>query len=108
MGGGTVTLDNSGSTTFAGAIRGSGGGLAKTGVGTLTLTGTSATPRGTWQLLQGTLALSGATVTAGGFTQSAGTTLALASASTSRVLTASGPVHLAGKLQLTLTSPPPR
>ena len=97
----TVGVDAGRTATFAGAITGTSGKLVKVGPGALTLTGTSTTPAGTWQLTQGTLALAGATVTAGGFTQSPGTTLELTPSGSSPVLTVAGPVHLAGTLQVT-------
>ncbi len=59
LGSKTLTVGDSSSTTFAGIIAGSGGGLAKIGAGTLTLTGAN-TYTGTTTISGGTIALSAA------------------------------------------------
>jgi len=105
LGGHTLTVNTDHATTYAGTITGTGGALAKSGTGTLTLSGRSNTPGGDWQLNQGTLSLAGAQVSADGFTQASGTTLALTPTGTTAAdapLQLTGTARLSGALALTL------
>jgi autotransporter-associated beta strand protein len=78
LGAGTLTVSTTVQATFAGSFSGTDGGLTTSGGGTLTLTGRSATPGGTWHLGRGTLALgAGARISVGSLLQSAGSTLSL-------------------------------
>jgi autotransporter-associated beta strand protein len=105
LGAGTLTVSTTVPATFAGSFSGTGGGLATSGSGTLTLTGRSATPGGTWHLGPGTLALSpGARISTGSLLQSAGSTLSLNLGSATPAeapVEADGAVRLDGTLAVT-------
>jgi autotransporter-associated beta strand protein len=103
LGAHTLTVAANRASTYAGTISGSGGGLTKSGSSTLTLSGRSATPGGTWQLSRGTLALDGAQIAASGFNQAPGTTLAVTVTDPADApLHLTGAARLAGTLALTL------
>jgi autotransporter-associated beta strand protein len=84
LGGNPLTVGTNKSTTFGGSITGTRAGLTKVGAGTLTLTGKSTTPGGTWQVRQGGVQLDGGSVQAD-VAVSAGATLSGAGAVDGRV-----------------------
>jgi len=105
LGAGTLTVSTTAAATFAGSFSGTGGGLTTDGGGTLTLTGRSATPGGTWHLGHGTLALSPrAQISVGSLLQSADSTLSLNLGTAARAeapVEADGAVRLGGTLTVT-------
>jgi autotransporter-associated beta strand protein len=84
LGSNPLTIGTGKSTTFGGSITGIRAGLTKVGAGTLTLTGKSTTPGGTWQVRQGGVQLEGGSVQAD-VAVSAGAALSGAGAVTGRV-----------------------
>jgi autotransporter-associated beta strand protein len=101
----TITVDNTGATTFSGVITGGGaGGLTKEGAGTLTLSGAAAnTFSGATVINDGTLELNktGALGSTASVAVNSGGTLLFSGASTDRVNNSAG-VTLGGG---TLTAP---
>jgi len=100
LGSSTLNVNTSGSTTFAGSISGTSGGLATSGDGTFAITGHASTPSGTWRVQQGTLAVgSGGMLSIGSLIQSAGSTLSL-TPGTGATSPAGAPIQVSGAVQL--------
>ena len=107
LSGNTLTIATSGATSYAGVITGTGAGVTTTGAGTLTLTGQSDTPGGTWHLNQDSLVFgAGAALRLGSLVQAPGTTLSLNAGTGSvpqagALIQADGTVQLGGTLTIT-------
>jgi autotransporter-associated beta strand protein len=75
LGGNQLTVGTGDSTVFAGGVTGEHGVVDKVGTGTLSLSGASTTPGGTWQVREGALQLDAAASVQATLTVASGATL---------------------------------